>query len=998
MAAIYYTDDAGNEVRFEIPAGTAAISIGRGANNDLRIRKPSISRRHAQVGVDGGGVWTFTDLGSSNGSWVEGERMQPQSAREISGGEKLKCGEVHLRFEQGPPPQIAIEATEAALAFAAPPPAAGPPPTAMPPAPAPPPPMDMAPPPPPRAEPPPPMAPPPAMAPPPLAAPPPPMDPPPPTPPPAMADPFAEPPPPVPGPSDGPLAPPLGEDDPLAGLDIPLPPMADDAGPAPMDDSLIDLFGEGGPPPPPLEAPAPTVPEPAPTPAPPAAGPPKEPTDSYGPAFDPPEPAPPLDLEDPPSLAPDDFDMALDDEFEPPPDEMTADPPGTPDALSPPDVDDSLNIPPDLVEAAAEEPSKMMQALGDAEADLFGDPDPPEVPAADSDDGDALPPLPDLPDDPAARARLLEDLVHGYRKDLEGKTRRVVSLQKAARRDVDTKKRLQDAKKEADSKAEAAIHDLGSVTTERDTLREDVDRLNGLLAEGEAGVSAVESQLQETRSDLDATRIERDDLSRQNAVMGSELDARPTDEQVDALQANIDDLQGRLDIVTVERDATLGRADQADTFEAQVTQLSEENESLAESLKAAPTPERYKEMELELRALRRDAGSGVGKAHALEAQLKDAQDAQDKFKTKARKTFNELAETLKSLEGDKNAAEKELASVKAAYAEATDTGDDAAQRIADLRIQVDSLTGEHATLTQSLGETAARAEAAEERSSTLEGDLESFRADSEGALPPAEAEALKGELEELKTEHDAVRSELDETKVALGEAEKRIDDLQGVAEAAEEGLGSEVARLKEETGTLEERAATAEKLANDVQGQVETAETAAREAQEALAEMLAQIAVLRQAGDAAVGDVEAEREEARKLQGDLEAAQAKVEELEGTVEALRLATNGAGAAGDAEADPDATGTTRAAPSGDVQELIDRINDVVSNWKNNFMHISNFLLDVRNGLDMLKQDGADVSGIVEEMEASGTAEEMQELMQRCEDDSRTLKKDLRGFRV
>ena len=43
MAAIVYTDDAGNEVRYEIPAGVPEITIGRGANNELRIRKPSIS-------------------------------------------------------------------------------------------------------------------------------------------------------------------------------------------------------------------------------------------------------------------------------------------------------------------------------------------------------------------------------------------------------------------------------------------------------------------------------------------------------------------------------------------------------------------------------------------------------------------------------------------------------------------------------------------------------------------------------------------------------------------------------------------------------------------------------------------------------------------------------------------------------------------------------------------------------------------------------------------
>lgn len=834
--------------------------------------------------------------------------------------------------------------------------------------------------------------------------------------PPPLADPFADPPPPVPGPSD-PLPPAMAlDDDPLAGLDIPAPPVSAAAERAPMDDSLIDLFGDQGPPP--VEASSED--------AFPQTPPLKEPTDSYGHAFDVPEPAPPIVADDPPSLAPGEFDF----EPEAAPDgpdlsEVTLGPPSAPDTpvVPPPDLDldDSLNIPPERVDEAAEaagveveEPSRVMQAIGDAESDLFGDDDDDEADpgsSSDSDDGGGLAPLPELPDDPAARARMLEDLVHTYRKDLEGKSRRVVSLQKAARRDVDTKKRLQDAKKEADGKAEQALHDLDSVTTERDTLREDVDRLNGLLAEGEAGVSAIESKLQETRQELDSTKVERDDLSRQNAIMASELDARPTDEQVDALQGQVDDLQGQLDVVTTERDQTGARAGQADEFERQVKELTAENDDLTESLKAAPRPERYKEMELELRALRRDAGAGAGRATLLEKQLKDANDAHDKFKARARATFDELGKTLKSLEKEKTAAQKQLASVKAAYAEAAESGDDAAQKIADLRQQVDALTGDHSELSGALQETSARAEAAEERSTTLQGELETFKAETAGALPPSEAEALQGELDELKTEHDAVQSELTETKAALSEAERRIDDLQGVAEAAEQGLGTEVEQLKEESGALEERAAAAEALANELQGRIEATQTAAKEAQEALAEMEAEVSVLRQAGDAAMGDVESEREEARKLQADLEAATTKVEELESTVEALRLAAESGGAAATSAAggaDQETTGNTRAAKdddtgpraelAGDVQALIDRINDVVSNWKNNFMHISNFLLDVRNGLDMLKQDGADVTGVVEEMEASGSAGEMQELMQRCEDDSRALKKDLRAFRA
>src|SRR3546814_14367295 len=51
-----------------------SLRIGRAGDNRLRIDHPSISRAHAEL-LAHDGSWTLHDLGSKNGSFVEGERV-----------------------------------------------------------------------------------------------------------------------------------------------------------------------------------------------------------------------------------------------------------------------------------------------------------------------------------------------------------------------------------------------------------------------------------------------------------------------------------------------------------------------------------------------------------------------------------------------------------------------------------------------------------------------------------------------------------------------------------------------------------------------------------------------------------------------------------------------------------------------------------------------------------------------------------------------------------
>ncbi len=76
------------------PPQAGSLRIGRGGDNHLRIDHPSISRVHAELlAIDGG--WTLRDLGSKNGTFVEGDRV---AARRLERACWLRFGDVYCEF------------------------------------------------------------------------------------------------------------------------------------------------------------------------------------------------------------------------------------------------------------------------------------------------------------------------------------------------------------------------------------------------------------------------------------------------------------------------------------------------------------------------------------------------------------------------------------------------------------------------------------------------------------------------------------------------------------------------------------------------------------------------------------------------------------------------------------------------------------------------------------------------------------------------------------
>jgi pSer/pThr/pTyr-binding forkhead associated (FHA) protein len=72
------------------------IGIGREVGQDIQLTgDATASRRHAALTLGPLG-WTVRDLGSSNGTWVNGVRVQEQV---LVPGDVLRVGQSEFRFE-----------------------------------------------------------------------------------------------------------------------------------------------------------------------------------------------------------------------------------------------------------------------------------------------------------------------------------------------------------------------------------------------------------------------------------------------------------------------------------------------------------------------------------------------------------------------------------------------------------------------------------------------------------------------------------------------------------------------------------------------------------------------------------------------------------------------------------------------------------------------------------------------------------------------------------
>ncbi len=95
------------------------VVIGRGPNCDVRLPDPSVSHRHASVRASGS-EYTLVDEKSTNGTFVGGVRLAPNTPRTLKHGELLRVGRVWLeaRIDQTPATRdLAFATRDLALAL-----------------------------------------------------------------------------------------------------------------------------------------------------------------------------------------------------------------------------------------------------------------------------------------------------------------------------------------------------------------------------------------------------------------------------------------------------------------------------------------------------------------------------------------------------------------------------------------------------------------------------------------------------------------------------------------------------------------------------------------------------------------------------------------------------------------------------------------------------------------------------------------------------------------
>jgi diguanylate cyclase (GGDEF)-like protein len=94
-AVLIRVDGTAGGEPFSLPAA-GVLRIGRSREMDIRVEDDGVSRAHATIGPDPAGGWLIADLGSSNGTRVQGEKV---AKRRLHDGDVIHLGpRISFRF------------------------------------------------------------------------------------------------------------------------------------------------------------------------------------------------------------------------------------------------------------------------------------------------------------------------------------------------------------------------------------------------------------------------------------------------------------------------------------------------------------------------------------------------------------------------------------------------------------------------------------------------------------------------------------------------------------------------------------------------------------------------------------------------------------------------------------------------------------------------------------------------------------------------------------
>ena len=83
---------------FSATSPATSWSVGRSPTSDVSISDQSVSRCHAVVGHHAFSNFFITDVGSRNGTWVNGAEISRQERKVLNDGDVLRFGNVSAEF------------------------------------------------------------------------------------------------------------------------------------------------------------------------------------------------------------------------------------------------------------------------------------------------------------------------------------------------------------------------------------------------------------------------------------------------------------------------------------------------------------------------------------------------------------------------------------------------------------------------------------------------------------------------------------------------------------------------------------------------------------------------------------------------------------------------------------------------------------------------------------------------------------------------------------
>ena len=79
-----------------VPLTAERVVIGRSRECDIRVDDGNVSRRHVELVREGPSEWVVVDLGSTNGTELNGRKVQRRTA--LDDGDRITIGSTELVF------------------------------------------------------------------------------------------------------------------------------------------------------------------------------------------------------------------------------------------------------------------------------------------------------------------------------------------------------------------------------------------------------------------------------------------------------------------------------------------------------------------------------------------------------------------------------------------------------------------------------------------------------------------------------------------------------------------------------------------------------------------------------------------------------------------------------------------------------------------------------------------------------------------------------------